>query len=622
MLERMSVAIGHRGPDDHGLHVDADHGVGLAHRRLAILDPSPAGHQPMAFDDLWAVHNGEMYNFAEVRKKLEGRGHRFETRTDTEVLLKGFREWGLSVVDAFRGMFATALWDRRNRQLHLIRDRVGVKPLYYSIDGERLLFASELRALLRFPGIRREVDADALALYLKLGYVPAPHSIIAGISKLEPGTILTVDEKLATRSHQFWDPFQHFHNPESARAGDDERMADELEAVLADSFKLRMVSDVPVGVFLSGGIDSSLVTALLQRHSDEPLKTFTIGFDVEGYNEAHAAKEVARHLGTDHHELYLTIADARNLIERLPLIYDEPFGDPSGIPTYLVSRFAREHVKVALSADGGDELFAGYAHHAQLERAYGLVSRSGGAGAAAVEMGSWFPFRQMLELKLGDIDLRLKKLREYFSNDATMARFYFAGRSYWTDDEIARLTGVAPSGIDAFLAPFEAFADRADNFVNLMRAADFRSYLPDDLLVKTDRASMAVGLEARDPFLDHEILAHVSKLPLDRVFRSGESKYILKRILHRHVPRNLVDRPKQGFSVPLDEWLRGDLKELLHGYLNEERVRSRGLFNWPEIDREIDRYLSGRIKSCSRLWFLIELEMWYETWMGGDESTA
>jgi len=610
VLESMRDSLTHRGPDDSGVFIDAGGQVGLGHRRLSILDPSPSGHQPMERAGAWAVHNGEVYNFAELRRELEALGHRFSTGTDTEVVLLAYRQWGLEAVHRFRGMFATAIWDENARELHLIRDRVGVKPLYYAVDEHRVVFASELRALLRHPAVEREEDLDALHLYFKLSFIPSPYSIIRGVSKLEPGHTLTIGAAGPPRIRRYWSVFDAYRQPLLAGVTEDEASA-ELERLLVECFQLRMVSDVPVGLFLSGGIDSTTVAALLQSRSSEPLRTFTVAFSASAWDESKAARRIADHLGTDHHEFRVDPSVALETIPRLGDIYDEPFGDSSGVPTNVISRFAAQHVKVALSADGGDELFLGYRHHRSLMSMYPRmratrplwnVLASAAPGAAV----------SRLHPALG---LKLNKMRQLSRHGASMARFLFTARGEWCDDEIDRLLGRSGDAVDRFVAPFEEFEADARDFGDFMRAADYRSLMSDDMLVKVDRASMAESLEVREPLLDHRIVEYVARLPRDLVFRDGVSKHLMRRVLYRFVPRELVDRPKQGFAVPVDEWLRRDLRPLLTDYINRDRIVRGGVLAWKDVEAELNAFLSGRRRKASRVWLLLEYLLWRERWI-------
>ncbi len=626
LLAAMRDTLSHRGPDDSGIYLDEEHNLGLGHQRLTILDLTPRGHQPMHYDRVWIVHNGEIYNFREIRKTLEAKGHRFESQSDTEVILKSYREWGLEAVDTFRGMFAFCLWDKRENRLFLVRDRAGVKPLYYYFDGRRFIFASELKAILRHPRVERDIDFDALLLYFKFGYIPAPHSIFQKISKLEASSILMLDVERNIRLSRYWNVLEQFGDAspkasaarpqeESFTPDDENEAAEALESILMDSFRLRLVSDVPVGVFLSSGIDSPTVTALLQKETSSPVKTFSIGFEYEALNEAEDAKRIAEHLGTEHHELYCTSQMAIEIIPKVPEIYDEPFGDASAIPTYLVSKFARSHVKVALSADGGDEIFAGYRHHARLGRIHRLISRHHGAARIAAKGLGWEPLKQLLELKIPNIDLRAKKLDDLTQPDISMSRFFFNGVRIWSDAETTTLLDRSAGVFGDQSKQFEASEGRFQDFMSFMRAADYKQFLPDDILTKVDRATMAVSLEGRDPLLDQRIIEFAARLPSQLIVKEGESKYLLRKILHKYVPRELVDRPKHGFAIPLEIWLRKDLKHLVHDYLNEWRIRREGILNWKTVDQEINRFYSGKITSATRLWLLLEFEMWHEKWM-------
>lgn len=416
----------------------------------------------------------------------------------------------------------------------------------------------------------------------------------------------------------YWNVFDYFcGNSTGSDFGveDEEAAATELERILTESFNLRLVSDVPVGVFLSGGIDSSTVAALLQKDSSSRINTFTIGFEDEAYNEAEAAKKIANHLGTEHHELYLDPKLALEIIPRLPDIYDEPFGDASGIPTYLVSKFARDHVKVALSADGGDELFAGYRVHESLSKAYRLFSLMGWFKKPVVGVSGFSPIKHLLGKKIGSLDLKLRKLREILAADHTRSRFYFTARDMWSDLEIQHLLGRETDVTASFLAPFQDVEDKIDRFVNFMRAADYRAYLADDILVKVDRAAMAVGLEGREPFLDQQIVEFAAGLPVEFLTKDGVSKRILRRILYKYIPPELMDRPKSGFVVPLDLWLRNELKSFLTDHLNQERIEREGTFHWPIIQQEIEAFFSGRTASSDRLWLILEYELWRERWL-------
>ncbi|MFH1754869.1 MAG: asparagine synthase (glutamine-hydrolyzing) [Candidatus Latescibacterota bacterium] len=627
LLEAMHRSLAHRGPDDQGAFIDEAHNVGLGHRRLSILDLTAKGRQPMHFDGLCIVHNGEIYNFKDIRGELQKKGYSFESDTDTEVILKSYREWGIQCVERFRGMFAFCIWDATTGKLVLVRDRAGIKPLYYYFDGERFIFASELKAILVHPKVTRDLNYDALALYFKFGYIPAPLSIIRNVSKLESGSILSLAVDHNIQISQYWSVVDLFDATSGAAAFGgsrenafpqdlpEEEAADALEEILTESFRLRLVSDVPVGVFLSGGIDSPTVAALLQKETTLPVQTFSIGFTEQELNEAEDAKRIAAHLGTDHKELYCTARMAMDILPKIPEIFDEPFGDSSAIPTYLVASFARSHVKVALSADGADEIFQGYRHHARHLRLHQIFSKHRTASRLIANALKWSPMRNLASLAIPNLDIRATKLDDLTRKNQSWSRFYFNSLREWSDTEIAQLLGRQTEGFDSFLKLHEASENCFSDFSSFMRATDYKRFLPDDILVKVDRTTMAVGLEGRDPFLDHKIIEFASKLPQHLIVKDGVSKYLLRKVLHRYVPESLVDRPKQGFSIPLRKWLRNDLSYLVHDYLSEDRIRREGILDWKTIEAEKRAFFDGRSTTPLRLWLLIEFEMWQDKWI-------
>jgi asparagine synthase (glutamine-hydrolysing) len=627
LLEAMRNTLSHRGPDDRGIFIDETQNVGLGHQRLTILDLTAAGHQPMRFGDVWVVHNGEIYNFREIRRTLQEKGYQFVSESDTEVILKSFREWGLEAVNRFRGMFAFALWDQREKRLMLVRDRTGIKPLYYYFDGNLFIFASEIRAIIRHPAVKRDIDSDAFSLYLKLGYIPAPLSIFRKISKLEAGCTLTLDSERQMHRSRYWDAFDHFTRQKRENdvgeiligspypGASEEEVLETLEATLVESFRLRLVSDVPVGVFLSSGIDPSTVAALLQKDATTPIKTYSIGFTDQAYNEARDAKRIAEYLGTDHHELYCTSPMAMEIITRIAEIYDEPFGDTSAIPTHLVARFAKEDVKVALSGDGGDEIFGGYRRYASLDRIRRLITRHKWAARLAAKGLNWPPARRLCELKIPNLSIRASKLDEVTKEQRSMSEFFFTSMRFWSEREISALVGRSTRTFDDFLSPFHHMESRFSDFVTFMRAADYRSYLPDTILTKVDRATMAASLEGRDPLLDHKIFEFSARLPSHLIIRNGTSKYLLRKILSKYLPEELMERPKRGFVIPLDDWLKADLRHLVLDYLHEDRIRREALLNWETVRRERENFFSGRTTSAARLWLILEFELWREKWL-------
>ena len=614
---KMRDTLAYGGPDDAGLYVDKALGLALGHRRLSILDLSSLGHQPMEFENLVITYNGEVYNFREIRKELEREGYSFISNSDTEVVLKAFHRWKFDAVQVFRGMFAFAIWDKVRKKLILCRDRIGVKPLYYYYKDGLFIFASELKAFHLHPGFQKELEPKALALFLQYGYIASPYSIFKHTYKLEPGHFLILNSKGELFLEKYWDIKEHFKAKELSNSSEEE-IAERLEDILLDSFKLRLVSDVPVGLFLSGGIDSSTVCTLLQKEISQPLKTFTIGFYEKDYNEAEYAKKIANYLGTDHTELYCTPKEAFEIIPELPEIYDEPFGDSSAIPTYLVSKLAKSKVKVSLSADGGDEQFCGYTR-------YWIV----GERIAKLNKIPFAPFLgSVLNLIHPDLALSLYKIFNPFLPKWTNFRDKFLKLrnvlKAKTIEEQYDLSNKVflPDDLKALKLEDADFSQTLkvdfpieNNPIKYMMFYDLRTYLPDDILVKVDRATMSVALEGREPFLDHKIIEFTSKIPTDLKYKNGLSKYILRKILYKYVPRELINRPKMGFGVPVYEWFKGDLKNLYLEYLSPERIKRDGIFNPEEVGRLLKRYLENKGVNHNKLWFLFVFQLWKEKWL-------
>ncbi|MGE4504597.1 MAG: asparagine synthase (glutamine-hydrolyzing) [Desulfovibrionaceae bacterium] len=608
---RMADRLLHRGPDDGGAWADARRGMALGHRRLAILDLSPLGHQPMLSrcGRFVLCFNGEVYNHLELRAELEREGHTFRGGSDTETMLAAFASWGLrAAVERFVGMFAFALCDLERGRLHLVRDRMGIKPLYWGSVGGDFAFASELKALRALPGFDNPVDRDSLALYFRHNYIPAPYSIHRGIFKLEPGTILTLDAPGADPRVETWWSTREVMLQGAAHplACTREEAADRLEELLGDAVSLRMLSDVPIGAFLSGGIDSSLVAALMRSRSTAPVRTFSIGFHESGYNEADHAKAVAAHLGTEHTELYVTPRDLLDTVPDVPRHWDEPFGDSSQIPTLLLSRLTREHVTVALSGDGGDELFFGYERHLFISRIWQAVGRvplplrraAARLGRAAPEpcwrlLGSLGPKIHWRIEALGARDF-VELYRFLFSHHKRPEAFVRGGA------EPPTAFTRAPRELDA-LDPCQA-----------MGLLDLEAYLPDDILTKVDRASMAASLEARVPLLDHRVVAFAARVPTAWKVADGEGKSLLRQVLHRHVPRALVDRPKMGFGVPVDRWMRHELRDWCETLLDERRLREQGFIDAAEVRRMWAEYLGGQRNWFAPLWNVLMFQAWLE----------
>lgn len=606
------ASLSHRGPDGSG-GWEKDPGVGLGHARLSILDLSTHASQPMESVDGRdvIVFNGEIYNFRDIQRELIALGHSFLGTGDTEVVLAALRQWGVAAVSRFIGMFAMAWWNRDRQELVLIRDRLGVKPLYYAWDGRLFWFGSELKALQPFGAWRREIDPDAVRDYLQYGYISAPSSIYRNVFKLLPGYWLKIGRQGRQESCAYW-------KVPTAPAIDSSRSEDELEqeleALMTDAFRLRMVSDVPVGVFLSGGVDSSLVAALLAKEQAD-LHTFTMGFHEPAYDESSFAAQVAAHLGTRHTSEKISEADALAILPQWGQLFDEPFGDATGIPNLLVSRLARRHVKVVLSADGGDELFSGYAAYTgamQRQAALDKLPAALGhmlAGANHLAMRAKLP--QLLSALPGQWRDKLWwKSRHVLPlmSGATLGQIYEGVISHWLPDEIGRLTGSGAVGLrgNADIYPGDPY--------RRMSCWDLRYYLPDDILAKVDRCTMAESIEGREPMLDHRLVEFAMSLPQSAKSGALGTKHILRRILYRHVPRELVDRPKQGFSVPMAKWLRNDLSHLVEDYLSPDRIRSGGMFDPKEVDCLTHRFRSGLASEGQRIWLLLALEMWKERW--------
>ena len=613
----------HRGPDDTGLFFDREAGVGLGHRRLSVIDLSEAGRQPMGSDDgmVHIVYNGEIYNFKEIRTRLQGIGHCFRTETDTEVILKAYMEWGIDCLVRFVGMFALALWDKRVGRFFLARDRMGLKPLYYYFDGGRFLFGSELKALMAFKGFQRDIDPDAIPLFLHYQYIPAPGTIFRDTYKLLPGHCLIYDgDNLKTRA--YWSL------PETGASedfqGNEEDMVEALDRVLGEAVSDRLISDVPLGALLSGGIDSSMVVALMQKASSSPVRTFSIGFREQGYDEAPWASEVAKHLGADHTELYVTPKDAIDIIPRLPEIYDEPFADASAVPTFLVSKLARSKLIVALSGDGGDEQFAGYVRYwstramaTTFQRLPESVRTSLGLALERIP-SSWvercyMPWRHLLpqRFNVANFPDKWQKLINLMDG-AKIEELYRMTICLWSEEDLRRLSGrgLAETQFEETFRESEGWPVLS----RLMRV-DQKTYLPDAMLTKVDRASMAVSLEVRVPLLDHRVVEFTSKIPDSLKYRAGKGKYLLRRLLARYVPESLFERPKMGFGVPIEDWFRCELKEMLLDYLSAERLKREGLFDETLVEKRIREHLSGQTNHQYRLWALLMWEMWRERWL-------
>ena len=616
----MAEALTHRGPDDDGVWLDGGSGIALAHRRLAVVDRSAAGHQPMQSESGRYViaFNGEIYNHAEIRLRLDrerGGAIRWKGSSDTESLLAAIERFGVAAaLQEGVGMFALALWDRRERVLYLARDRLGEKPLYFGWQNGVFMFGSELKALVKHPCFEGEIDRDALALFLRHSYVPSPWSIYKGIRKLAPGTYIRMNGDMGCAEEEDVQEPERYWSLEAAILrgrerpfeGDADEAVEALEHVLADAVVGQVAADVPLGAFLSGGIDSSTIVALMQAHSSRPVKTFTIGFDDPRYDEAVQAKAVAGYLRTDHTELYVSSQDAMDVIPRLPALYDEPFADSSQIPTALVAEMTRKHVTVALSGDGGDELFGGYRRYFRMRALWRLVSsvppplrRLSASAFSSVPSGWWSRTRPFD---------KARKLAEIM-DCREPEQIYHRLVSHWKDPTTVVLHASEPR---TRMSDHRTWPAEGHELESRMMAVDALTYLPDDILVKVDRAAMGVSLETRAPFLDHRVVEFAWRLPLSVKIRRGHGKWVLRTVLHRHIPPQLVERPKMGFGVPLAAWLRGPLRDWAESLLDEHRLRAEGFLRTAPIRKRWMEHVTGRGEWAAYIWDVLMFQAWLD----------
>jgi asparagine synthase (glutamine-hydrolysing) len=613
-LSNAVKSLNHRGPDDNGIWTN-DYGVALGHARLSILDLSSHGHQPMcSADKRYAmVFNGEVYNFKEIRLQLITKGYSFIGSGDTEVILAAFQEWGDEAINRFIGMFAIALWDAQQQILTLIRDRVGVKPLYYGWDGNSLWFGSELKALREFKHWQAEIDMQAAGEFFQYGYISSSRSIYKNIHKLKPGHLLKLRLEGEPEVNSYWSVSNNLSPP---MQGSDEDIEAELEGLLLSACNYRMVSDVPVGVYLSGGVDSSLVAAMLAGNKSQQINTFTIGFNENTHNESIWAKKVAAHLGTRHTEYILDVHEALAIARQWGNLFDEPFGDSSGIPTLLVSKLASQQVKVVLSADGGDELFSGYSVYSdvigrntslsRIPHGFKTLSASALSAIPITQLDNILSKLPLSAQRRGFIIRKIKRLRAILENYSP-GTLYDAAISYWLPEEVSRLLGM-------YQPPRESIDSYTGNIAEQMCRWDFHNYLPEDILTKVDRTTMSASIEGREPLLDHRLIEYAFRLPLHLRRGNLGHKHILKKILYKHVPQQLIDRPKQGFGIPLERWLSNELKPLVNDYLNINQIKQAGILNSRIIERITSDFYSGDKSLASQLWFLLAFEMWREKW--------
>lgn len=618
-LEKMNRIMAHRGPDGEGYEIynDTAATIGFGHLRLSIIDLTEGGKQPMSYNNLHITFNGEVYNYAEIKKQLEAKGHQFHSHSDTEVILHAYAEWGSAALQQFIGMFAFAIYDETNKKIFACRDRAGVKPYFYYWKDGLFLFASELKAIMQHPDFVKVINVDAAAAYMQLGYVPTPHCIFNDTHKLKPGHFIEIDlKKHAIHTQQYWSVYEAYNKP-TLKIDLPEAII-ETEKLLTSAFQYRMVSDVPVGVFLSGGYDSSCVTALLQKNNTEKIKTFTIGVPDAGMNEAPYAKDIAAHLGTDHTEYYCTQKEALEIVPQLPFFYDEPFADSSAIPTSLVSKIAREKVTVALSADAGDEIFAGYNRYdyvmkygRQLQRIPGFMRKSAAAVMDVVPANS-IPVLNKKYL----FHSRYEKLKTLFKNPSEQ-NILMSLTKQMNESDIADLF---KKPIHTLSSAFDSKELGPENYSTLayMMAIDYQTYLLDDILQKVDRATMSVSLEGREPFLDQRIIEWAAQLPMEYKYNNGNKKFIIKQIVHKYLPQEMMDRPKMGFGIPIANWLQNDLKPFVDRYFDNDFIVKQNIFNPDEIQRIKKSFYQGKVERAEKVWYLLMFQMWYDKWMNNN----
>jgi asparagine synthase (glutamine-hydrolysing) len=622
-LVKMTDALSHRGPDDKGYRVwELENAqLGLGHRRLSIIDLSPLGHQPMySKNGRWCIiYNGEVYNYNEIREELLEKGYKFASHSDTEVIMNAFDCWGKAAVHRFIGMFAFVLYDMTENKVQIYRDRVGVKPLYYYWKDGLFMFASELKAFHQHPDFKKELDLDALSLYLTYQYVPAPYTIFKDTHKLVQGHFMTIplDTPMNAGSisiEKYWDVYDHYAKPPLSISEEDAMT--EMEKLVKSACEYRMVADVPVGIFLSGGYDSGMTTAMLQKDRTEKLKTFTIGYENKYFTETEEAKAVANHLGTDHTEYIIKTDEAIEILRDLPQYYDEPLADASFIPTTLVSRLAREQVTVALSADGGDELFAGYPRYDYIDkqqRFFKYVPTFLSKGAA--NMLSWVnPQYVPILNKAYNIKSRHDKMVNLLS-DNSVNNSYKLFMSYYLEKDIDKLMTKPVKHLPTILDKMPPNGHNNDP-IQAMLALDYKSYMVDQIVAKVDRATMSVSLEGREPFLDHRLAEFSAQLPSHFKYRDGEKKYLLKKIVHQYIPKEIMVKRKMGFGAPMHTWFAQKVgQDMVRHYLDRERIEKQGIFNYKEIEMLLKPYFDGKNGDINRIWLLLVFQMWYEKWM-------
>ncbi len=616
ILNDMLDTQSYRGPDDKGIFIDKQSGTHFGHNRLSIQDISSHGHQPFVSDceNYIIVFNGEVYNFKSIKVELEKLGYSFISSSDTEVILYSYKEWGIKCIEKFIGMFAFSILDKEQNKLILVRDRAGVKPLYYYSYGDEFLFSSEIKSFHQHPNFKKELNKDILPYYFQFGYVPAPHTIFKNCYKLEAGHYLEFNIQHSTFNiTKYWD-VNDFYQKEKIDKSESE-VLDDIENILDDAIDLRMVSDVPVGVFLSGGYDSSLVASILAKKQGKKIDTFTIGFNDKKYNEAEHAKSIASYLNTNHTEYYMQDNDMLDLVEKLPFYYDEPFGDSSSLPTMIVSKMARKNVTVALSADGGDEAFCGYSKYFFLNKFSNIFSSKikkiilktslNTMNENLVENINNFMPKNVRQTNIKD---KYNKFKRAINSDSLEGMFQNAS-SYVDKNDVDNMLNIKSNK-----SIYKLFENKYNlSYLNYMMSADYKAFMNDDVLTKVDRATMSVSLEGREPLLDHRIIEYLARVPEELKYKNKQGKYLLRQILYKYLPQEMVNKPKSGFQIPLEEWLKGDLRYLVEKYLDEKRLDDE-IFNIEEVMELKTKLFLGQYVNINQIWLVIMFEMWKEKW--------
>ena len=606
----------YRGPDDNGIFINEDKGIHFGHNRLSIQDITSHGHQPFISDcsEYVIVFNGEVYNFKSIREELTSLGYTFLSDSDTEVILYSYKEWGIDCIKKFIGMFAFSILDKLNDKLILVRDRAGVKPLYYYDNQKDFVFSSEIKSFHNYPSFKKELNKEVIPYYFQFGYIPAPYSIFKNVYKLEPGHYLELDlVTLKKDIVEYWN-VNDFYKKEKI-IDDEKKILKDIENILDDAVSLRMIADVPVGVFLSGGYDSSLVASILAKKQGKKINTFTIGFEDPKYNEAEHAKIIANYLGTNHTEYYMKNNDMLDLITELPQYYDEPFGDSSSLPTIIVSRLAKKDVSVALSSDGGDEIFCGYSKYFFLNRFSNIFSSKLKLQSLRIGLNFLTPnivsgINNILPKRLKQTNIKDKFIKfKRAINSKDLENMFLNASSYVDHSNVNKMLTSGFS--DNIMNKFNKIDDL--EFLDQMMAIDYKTFMSDDVLTKVDRATMSVSLEGREPLLDHRLIEFLSRVPLSLKYKNNQGKYLLRKILYKYLPKELVDKPKSGFQIPLNEWLRGDLKGLVETYINVDSLDNT-IFNTAEIEKLKVDFLNNRNDSGTQIWFILMFQMWKEKW--------